>query len=173
MFSLKLRPGLVWHRGENLASASLPPSISRSPTSRDARKYWNDYAPGLCRYPDVHLMIKKEPGECVSPSSLSPRWSAPPLFWMYFSSLAFSCVAGKDGSLAGDESWGGVWGITDGRWFSCLPGCLWKTGRVGWGKRWTDGEMEPSQSLLGLVFPPVCRGCGSMNSSWCRPYSCH
>lgn len=44
---------------ENLASLSLSLSISYSLTSGDTKRYWNDYASGLCRYPDVYLMIKR------------------------------------------------------------------------------------------------------------------
>ena len=88
VLSLKLRPGPVWHGERNLAWASLPPSIRCSLTSRDTRRYWNDYvAEGLCRYPDVDLMINL--GNAfhllfVPPSSL---------FWLYFSSFIFSRAA--------------------------------------------------------------------------------
>lgn len=126
MFSLKLRPGLVWHWEKNLARVSVSPSIACSLTSRDIHRYWNDYAPGLFSYPDIHLMIEEN---LENAFYHLPPLDIPSLVLVVFLYLYF-LLCGRDRSLAGDESRGGAWGITDRRWFFCLPGSPMKSERV-------------------------------------------
>ncbi len=145
----------VWHRGKNLAPVSFSPSISCSLTSRDTCRYWNDYVPGLCRYPDVHRMIKKkEPGECISPSFLPPLALPSLVLVVFFSS--YLLLRGWDRPLAGDESWGAAWGITNGRWFSCLRGRQeeWGEERGRWIEGWSPARSSREGVACSQCSPP-------------------
>lgn len=158
MFSLKLRPGPAWHRQKNLAPHSFSLSISCSLTSRDTCRYWNDYVPGLCRYPDVHLMIKKEPGECIWPSFFPPFELPCLVLVVFFSPRIFSCTARTgcwlgmkvevelEGSPMGDDS-----PISQSLWGRQKE---WREERGRRVERWSP----PHAFLPGLICPLVCQG---------------
>lgn len=84
--------------------------LLRGEPPRDAPRYCNDYAPDVCRYPDVFLMINQSL-ENASQSPGSPVEAPPPphpptpaslvsavFYYLYF------LLCGRDGWLAGDES---------------------------------------------------------------------
>lgn len=79
--------------------------LLRGETPRDAHRYCNDYAPDVCRYPDVFLVINQSL-ENASQSPGSPVEAPPPLpslvsavfYYLYF------LLCGQDGWLAEDES---------------------------------------------------------------------
>lgn len=75
--------------------------LLRGEPPRDAPRYCNDYAPDVCRYPDVFLMINQSlenasqsPGSPVEALTPPPP---PPLFLLCFTTCIFSCAAETDG----------------------------------------------------------------------------
>lgn len=163
MFSLKLGSRPAWQREKNLNLPLVCFLVKPPETRRDIEMIMH---PDLCRYPDVLLMMNpnlentlQSPG---SPARVTPPPS--PLVSAVFYYLYF-LLCDWDGWLAGDESWGGARGITDGGWICHLPGSLKKFGLKG-----EDADMEASQPRSSASsFLLVRQGSGA----GARTSSCH
>lgn len=177
-FSLKLGLGPVWLGEKKLGpSLSSSLSVSRSLTSRDTCRYWNDYVPGLCRHPDVHLTIKKKNLE----KTFQPPRAPLPCFGCIFL-LVFS--PGQLGQVVGWR-WKLRWSMRDNRLEMILLSLKVSEedrkigvkkevdGKEGWSPARGSCEALPVLSSSALSFPWSVRALGVSTVADTDPALCN